>query len=133
MQELKPVLKEELEKKANDAIKKIEDLKNVPESEKKEKIEAIQKELETGKKAIDDAKTLEDATDAKDTSARNIDKINKTLIRSINEMDKIDKNLMKPQPVLPAAGNTASSIRSYGLLLSLVGMLIFVIQTKKNR
>ncbi|WP_323616884.1 DUF1542 domain-containing protein [Erysipelothrix rhusiopathiae] len=75
LQELKPVLKEELEKKANDAIKKIEDLKNVPESEKKEKIEAIQKELETGKKAIDDAKTREDATDAKDTSAGNIDKI----------------------------------------------------------
>ncbi|MDE8053187.1 DUF1542 domain-containing protein [Erysipelothrix rhusiopathiae] len=75
LQELKPVLKEELEKKANDAIKKIEDLKNVPESEKKEKIEAIQKELETGKKAIDDAKTREDATDAKDTSVGNIDKI----------------------------------------------------------
>ncbi|MDE8193782.1 DUF1542 domain-containing protein [Erysipelothrix rhusiopathiae] len=75
LQELKPVLKEELEKKANDAIKEIEDLKNVPESEKQEKIEEIQKELESGKKAIDEAKTREDATDAKDTSSGNIDKI----------------------------------------------------------
>ncbi|MDE8091095.1 hypothetical protein PT076_07340, partial [Erysipelothrix rhusiopathiae] len=70
--------------------------------------------------------------DSIDSSSK-IDKINKSLNYSINEMDKIVKNLMKPQPVLPAAGITASSIRLYGLLLSLVGMLIFVIQTKKNR
>ncbi|MDE8071898.1 DUF1542 domain-containing protein [Erysipelothrix rhusiopathiae] len=84
LQELKPVLKDELEKKANEAIKKIEDLKNVSESEKKEKIDAIQKELEDGKKAIDNAKTREDATNSNDTSSGNIDKI-------VNDVTLVDR------------------------------------------
>ncbi|EFY08880.1 DUF1542 domain-containing protein [Erysipelothrix rhusiopathiae] len=84
LQELKPVLKDELEKKANEAIKKIEDLKNVSESEKKEKIDAIQKELEDGKKAIDNAKTREDATNSKDNSSGNIDKI-------VNDVTLVDR------------------------------------------
>ncbi|NBA01760.1 DUF1542 domain-containing protein, partial [Erysipelothrix rhusiopathiae] len=84
LQELKPVLKEELENQANEAIKKIEDLKNVSESEKKEKIDAIQKELEDGKKAIDNAKTREDATNSKDTASGNIDKI-------VNDVTLVDR------------------------------------------
>ncbi|UPU38759.1 DUF1542 domain-containing protein [Erysipelothrix sp. Poltava] len=107
LQELKPVLKEELEKKANDAIKEIEDLKNVPESEKQEKIEAIQKELENGKKVIDDAKTREDATDAKDNSSGNIDKIisDVSLVdrknESKSELDKKAEDAKKEIDTLP--------------------------------
>ncbi|MDE8070759.1 DUF1542 domain-containing protein [Erysipelothrix rhusiopathiae] len=107
LQVLKPVLKEELEKKANDAIKEIEDLKNVPESEKQEKIEAIQKELENVKKVIDDAKTREDATDAKDTSSGNIDKIisDVSLVdrknESKSELDKKAEDAKKEIDALP--------------------------------
>ncbi|MDE8043026.1 DUF1542 domain-containing protein [Erysipelothrix rhusiopathiae] len=107
LQVLKPVLKEELEKKANDAIKEIEDLKNVPESEKQEKIEAIQKELENVKKVIDDAKTREDATDAKDTSSGNIDKIisDVSLVdrknESKSELDKKAEDAKKEIDKLP--------------------------------
>ncbi|MDE8257943.1 DUF1542 domain-containing protein [Erysipelothrix rhusiopathiae] len=107
LQVLKPVLKEELEKKANDAIKEIEDLKNVPESEKQEKIEAVQKELENVKKVIDDAKTREDATDAKDTSSGNIDKIisDVSLVdrknESKSELDKKAEDAKKEIDALP--------------------------------
>ncbi|MDE8332073.1 DUF1542 domain-containing protein [Erysipelothrix rhusiopathiae] len=107
LQVLKPVLKEELEQKANDAIKEIEDLKNVPESEKQEKIEAIQKELENVKKVIDDAKTREDATDAKDTSSGNIDKIisDVSLVDRKNEskleLDKKAEDAKKEIDALP--------------------------------
>ncbi|NBA02063.1 DUF1542 domain-containing protein [Erysipelothrix rhusiopathiae] len=84
LQELKPVLKQELESKADDAIKKIENLQNVSEDEKNEKIAAIKKELENGKIAIDGAKKREDAISGKDTSSLNIEKI-------VNEISLVDQ------------------------------------------
>ncbi|MDE8262791.1 DUF1542 domain-containing protein [Erysipelothrix rhusiopathiae] len=119
LQDAKNKAKKDLEAKADETKKAIDALPGLTQDEKTKAKAEVDKVLKEGLDSID--------------SSSKIDKINKSLNYSINEMDKIVKNLMKPQPVLPAAGITASSIRLYGLLLSLVGMLIFVIQTKKNR
>lgn len=191
--------KDDLDKKAEDAKKEIDELPNLTDDEKQKAKDDIDQKTEEGKNAIDQGTTPKDVENAKNTtdtavkdivdqstlqdeknrakkdleakadetkkaidalpglsqeakdkakaevdkvlkeglasidSGSKLEKVNKSLHNSMDQMDKIVKALSKPQSVLPAAGITASSIRLYGLLLSLVGMLIFVIQTKKNR
>ncbi|AZK44751.1 DUF1542 domain-containing protein [Erysipelothrix piscisicarius] len=119
LQDAKNKAKKDLEAKANETKKAIDSLPGISQEAKDKAKEEVDKVLKEGLESIN--------------SGSKLDHVKKSLNQSMNQMDKIIKNLAKPQSVLPAAGITASSIRLYGLLISLVGMLIFVIQTKKNR
>ncbi|MDE8065475.1 DUF1542 domain-containing protein [Erysipelothrix rhusiopathiae] len=119
LQDAKNKAKKDLETKADETKKAIDALPGLSQEAKDKAKAEVDKVLKEGLASID--------------SGSKVEKVNKSLNSSMDQMDKIVKALSKPQSVLPAAGITASSIRLYGLLLSLVGMLIFVIQTKKNR
>ncbi|NBA01882.1 DUF1542 domain-containing protein, partial [Erysipelothrix rhusiopathiae] len=119
LQDAKNKAKKDLEAKADETKKAIDSLPGISQEAKDKAKAEVDKVLKEGLESIN--------------SGSKLDHVKKSLNQSMNQMDKIIKNLAKPQSVLPAAGITASSIRLYGLLISLVGMLIFVIQTKKNR